>query len=308
MKERTANFFWQGPALGIQEHVCIASFVKHGFVANVYTYNDELCVPVGAIRKDAADILPRADLLKYTQAGMSGNLAAFSDAFRYHLLKKHGGWWFDSDVLCIASVERFIEIFDKNESRISFGYQSKNIIASGVLHIDDDNILNSLINKLEEKGTNFGWGSIGPLLVSDVIISLNLHKYAENKYTYYPIHYNQIHKMYDPLCNDWCEDQIRNSLAIHLWNEVRRRTCIPGNMLPPEGSFLYRRFLDVCPELASLPTIPLDTLSILFDYADMKARFARLAKIEKTIMANPIAGNLIRLRRNLHNFFYRKPE
>ena len=96
-----ANFFWHGASLSLQEYICISSFVKNGFKVRVYSYNN-LTIPEGAELSDASEILPVTDLRKYTQAGMSGNLAAFSDAFRYHLIDKRGGWWFDTDVICLA--------------------------------------------------------------------------------------------------------------------------------------------------------------------------------------------------------------
>ena len=92
MFETKANFFWQGPSLSIQEFVCISSFVKQNFEVDVYTYNAKLALPEGARRKDAAEILPESELTKYTHDGMPGSVVAFSDAFRYNLLKKRGGW------------------------------------------------------------------------------------------------------------------------------------------------------------------------------------------------------------------------
>ena len=39
----------------------------------------------------------------YTDALHVGSVAGFSNLFRYELLRRDGGWWVDTDVLCLAA-------------------------------------------------------------------------------------------------------------------------------------------------------------------------------------------------------------
>jgi len=276
MQLGTANFFWYGSPLSLQEYVCVSSFIKNGFDVRVYSYTD-LVLPEGAKLHDASEILPVSDMGKYTQDGMTANLAAFSDAFRYQVIKKKGGWWFDTDVLCLATSEQFAQIVTNKEIKISAGYQSPDIIACGVLYLDDSCLINKVIDELENAGTEFEWGEIGPTLITRVIKESNLAHLVEPEAHFYPIHYSHFRRMFDPGWTDWCSSRINGSMAVHLWNEVRRRDRIPNTVMPPEGSFLYEVFVTVCPELGSIPALPFETIQALFEYTDLKGEYQRIA-------------------------------
>ena len=289
-----ANFFWHGKALSLYEYACISSFVKNGFDVNVYSY-DELRLPGGSFLCDATEILPITDLKKYTQAGLKGNLAAFSDAFRYQLIKKKGGWWFDSDVLCLASSDDFVEIFKNKEIKLSLGYQAQNDVAVGVLYIDDNDLLQTIIDRLESVGTDFQWGEIGPKLVTGIINELDINHLVDPKYYFYPI-YKNFQKMFDPLSVEWCKERVSKSFTLHLWNDLLRRYKIPKNIMPPSGSYLHEIFLNLCPELVEVPTLQFDTLQVLFDYYDQKEHCERLLYIEKKIKDNCIISALLKMK------------
>lgn len=309
MQLEKANFFWHGSPLGLQEYVCISSFIRNGFDVCVYSYSD-LNLPEGAKLHDASEILPASDLNKYTQGGLKANLAAFSDAFRYHVLRKNGGWWFDTDVLCLATVDQFANIITNKEYGISAGYQSNDVINCGVLYLDDINLLNKLINELENAGTEFEWGEIGPTLITRVISEANLVHLIEPEDCFYPISYMYFRRLYDPGCAVWCKSQTNGSLAVHLWNEFSRRDLIPKTFLPPEGSFLYEQFVSVCPELIKHPTLPFEIAQTLFDYADLKIYHQRLIeehqqleRFEKKILGNYFFSLIFTLRRKLNVFW-----
>ncbi|GFE58489.1 glycosyltransferase [Geobacter sp. AOG1] len=289
-----ANFFWHGSCLSLQEHVCISSFIKNGFDVRVYSYTD-LEVPKGATLCDASEILPASDLSKYTQAGMKANLAAFSDVFRYQVIRKKGGWWFDTDVLCLASSSQFVQILSAKDIKVSAGFQSPDVIACGVLYLDYSCLTNKILDEIENVGTEFDWGAIGPTLITRVINELNLRHLVEPEIFFYPIHYSQFRRMFDPAWTDWCKSRVDGSLSVHLWNEFIRRDLIPKSIMPPSGSFLNEVYLEVCPELGSIKALPFETIKALFDYSDLKDEHQRLSDEHQRFVAikNKIINNFI---------------
>jgi len=294
MHKEIANFFWHGSSLSLQEYVCISSFIKNGFDVRVFSYTD-LVVPEGAELCDASGILPQSDLDKYTQAGMTANIAAFSDAFRYQVIKKNGGWWFDTDVLCLTTSDIFAQILANKNIKISAGYQSPDVIACGVLYLDYSDLIDKVIHEMENVGTEFKWGEIGPTLITRVINEADLSHLVESEACFYPIPYSDFRRMFDPDSTDWCMSRITCSLSVHLWNEARRRVKIPNCVMPPEGSFLYEVFVKVCPQLRSVPALPLETILALFEYSELKAEHQRMAGENKRLVdfENKIKNNIV---------------
>ncbi len=83
------------------ERLCLRSFLDHGYDVNLYTYGDVAGVPVGVRLMDGCEILPRERIFTNAKGFGKGSYANFSDLFRYHLLHKRGGWWFDMDFVSI---------------------------------------------------------------------------------------------------------------------------------------------------------------------------------------------------------------
>ena len=291
-----ANFFWYGQSLSLQEYVCISSFVKNGFKVRVYSYNN-LTIPEGAILLDASEILPISDLGKYTQAGMSENIPAFADAFRYHLIDKRGGWWFDADVICLTKSEKFAEIIDNKNVKISVGYQTSDIIAIGAIYVDNSAFIKKVLLELEKSGTEFEWGKIGPTLITRVIAELKYTDYVDPINYFYSIHYDDLKRMYDPASLEWCKEKSSNSFALHLWNEFIRNYKIPKNFMPPVGSFLYELYIENCPQFITKPALPFEIVDVLFDHYDIKNDCKRLVEIENKIRNNFIVKNIIKLQK-----------
>ena len=96
-----------GDALPDLVRISICSFIEQGHPYHLYSYKPFPNLPPGCIRKDAAEILPE----KYVYRRASdGSLASFSDWFRYELLKKKGGYYADTDIICLKPFD-FDEYF-----------------------------------------------------------------------------------------------------------------------------------------------------------------------------------------------------
>ena len=258
MSEEKANFFWHGQALSLQEQVCISSFVKHNFDVDVYCYNIDLILPAGVKKRNAEEIMPKPDLNKYTQREKKGDLAAFSDVFRYQLLNKKAGWWFDTDVLCVADVQEFIDKLTYKKNKLSLGYQSPGRINGAVLFSEDEAFNSKLITGLIKAGVDFNWGEIGPRLITEVIADLGYYDDVEKSDQYYPIHFSEYKKLLCPEYAEWCSKRTKNALCIHLWSEVSRKNNLPTDKMPPLSSFLHRKYLEICPELVTKSVLPVN--------------------------------------------------
>ncbi|MCF8323269.1 MAG: hypothetical protein K9I26_09045, partial [Flavobacterium sp.] len=96
---------WIGDTLSLNEQLCITSFLFHGHEFHLYTYGTIKNVPDDTIIKDANRIIPSDKIFKYRK----GSYAGFADWFRYKLLFEKGGFWVDTDVICMKPF-----LFDSN--------------------------------------------------------------------------------------------------------------------------------------------------------------------------------------------------
>lgn len=89
---------WIGDHLRTLEQLSITSFLKNGHTYHLYAYDDIRGVPEGVVVKDANQILPRSMVYRQTRYDTP---ASFASLFRYKLLSDCGGWWVDTDVVCL---------------------------------------------------------------------------------------------------------------------------------------------------------------------------------------------------------------
>ena len=95
------------------EQFCLKSFVDCGYAVDLYTYDLALVVPAGVRVCDAAELISPDEVFVYQAEGFGkGSPSAFSNYFRYKLLVEKGGWWIDTDVVCltdrIPAVDEFL--------------------------------------------------------------------------------------------------------------------------------------------------------------------------------------------------------
>src|SRR5882724_10558983 len=95
----TFRTFFHGTMSGL-EVTCLKSFLDHGHHVIIFAY-DETEVPALFEKRDAAAVLPRERIFFYKSGPGRGSVAGFANLFRYVLLERYGGWWIDTDVLCL---------------------------------------------------------------------------------------------------------------------------------------------------------------------------------------------------------------
>lgn len=121
---------WIGDKLSLMEQLSIQSFLKNQHEYHLYVYNDVKNIPVGTTLMDGNKILPEKSIFTYQQGLGKGSYAGFSNFFRYMLLLKIGGWWVDTDVICLKPFDFTTEYIFCSEYG---GSERKKIISSGII-------------------------------------------------------------------------------------------------------------------------------------------------------------------------------
>lgn len=94
--------FHTGAPLNLWERCCLRSFADHGHEIVLFSY-DQLDVPPGVQLSNAGEIVSESDRAAFF-AKAPGQFGQFSDLFRYELLRVRGGWWVDTDIVCLSPV------------------------------------------------------------------------------------------------------------------------------------------------------------------------------------------------------------
>ena len=98
----TIQSLWVRGPLSTLERLSIQSFLAHGHPYRLYVYDEVPNVPDGVEVRDADAVVPRSRIFTYQTEGIGkGSLSGFSNLFRYTLLAREGGWWCDTDVVCL---------------------------------------------------------------------------------------------------------------------------------------------------------------------------------------------------------------
>ena len=92
---------WIGESLGPLQEISIASFLHHGHEYHLHCYQKIGNVPSGVVVEDASETLPESAIFCYPSGAERGSVAAFANLFRYKLLLERGGWWVNTDVVCL---------------------------------------------------------------------------------------------------------------------------------------------------------------------------------------------------------------
>ena len=243
MNRHVFSTFWTGK-ISLREYVCINSFLDKSHNYCVYSYEELEGLPKGVELKDAAEIVYKEEYLLYKER-LPNLWATFSDKFRYNLLYKKGGWWVDTDIICLKK-----EIDIKSEDTFICYQDNKEINNACLKFPKGDEVMKYCVNYIKdwEIANNFEykkliWGDFGPPLVTKAVKSLNrsnevyFHEYA------YPIEMKDSLDIFKKNKNKIILAKLKNSYFSHLWNEILSRERIPKNYLGRKGSFWYEQCL-----------------------------------------------------------------
>jgi len=227
----TFQTFWWGDALSPYEMFCLKSFVDNGYKVHLYTFESRLNVPDGVLTCDASKLIGRDRFFTYESSEGKGSPAGFANLFRYRLLAEKGGWWIDTDVVCLSSTIPFVDQF--------FAYQDDKLVNCAVLFFKAQHpAMIRCHARADELGSSAQWGDTGPRLLTKVLRRLRCIDRARPPSECYPVHYSDA---LDPLRPSECTavlERIKSSFFLHLWNDQLRRHGIRKDCLPPRGSAL----------------------------------------------------------------------
>src|SRR5437764_11571217 len=109
---RIIQGLWIGPELSVMEQLSIASFINNGHEYHLYVYDEPKNIPAQTIVKDANEILVAARIFQYKH---HQTYAGFANFFRYKLLLERGGWWADTDAICLKPFDLSAEFVFSSE-------------------------------------------------------------------------------------------------------------------------------------------------------------------------------------------------
>ena len=244
---------WIGGELPPYAAACLASFPRMGHKLTLYVYTAVENVPPSVRIADASTVIDRRKLERFARAG---KYSLFSDWFRFELLsKQNGACWVDTDIYCLRPipVEPFI-----------FGREDDTYIAIGMLALPAENAVLSRLCEMCHQSAfvppwlplrnripyrlsaalgrpvareHFPWGVWGPRAFTWYARQYRIEKFAKPPPIFYPIHFSEIEKLFDPLFD--LETRITPATrTVHLWNELLRRR--EDRHDPPEGSLLWK--------------------------------------------------------------------
>jgi|SRR6267143_953134 len=206
---------WVGPRLSVMERLSIASFLKNGHPYILYTYGPVEGLPEGTELKDANEILPSSAIFTYTE---HATCSGFSNFFRYKLLLEHGGWWADTDMICLKPF-RFAAKFVFSSERGGGGL----IVNVGAIKVPAGSTVMRYAWEACQRmdRAQLKWSQCGPLLAGAAVETCSLQAYVQPPEVFCPIHFSEWRKMLDPAATWQFSDA---TWAIHCWNELWRRS------------------------------------------------------------------------------------
>jgi hypothetical protein len=243
--KETANMFWNGELTKL-ERMCIKSFVDNGFNVKLWSYTN--LEVEGAESCDARLILPEESLTKYKQQHHSdmecdeslSSIAVFSDVFRYNVVAKFGGWWFDCDCFCLKHSEYFTEL--RNGKLLVAGLQDTRTVnvASGIFYAEQETakmMVKYLNVLLDEYNNTFPrWGIVGPEFITDFVQRHKLYHGVTSIEKFYSINGFETHFFINSDLKLVAKALIKNSYVTHIWDSIIKYMIDKNNF--PKGSLL----------------------------------------------------------------------
>jgi hypothetical protein len=226
---QTFQSFWWGQSLSPYEWLCLKSFVDLGHGVNLYTFEAGLRVPNGVTVCDAARIVPRNDFFVNQDGFAKGSPSAFSNLFRYKLLAERGGWWIDTDVICLRRHIPVVEQFVARQDAIR--------VNTAVMFFQPGHPL--MIRCFERSlalGRTTKFAETGTRLITPLAEELQVPVFSTS--VCYPVHFSEVTDLLRPSCMEALHLRIRDSTFLHLWNAVLRHDGVNKYIRPPTGSLL----------------------------------------------------------------------
>lgn len=210
---RIVQGLWIGRELSVMEQLSVSSFLANGHEYHLYVYDEMGNVPAGAVVKDAGEILPASSVFQYKR---QASYAGFANFFRYKLLLERGGWWADTDVVCLRPFDFADEhVFSTELCR------GEEVVTSGIIKAPAGSPVMAYAWEVCQKKdpAQLVWGETGPRLMAESVGRSSLGRYEKPFRVFCPLSYSEWHKVLEP---DFDGSFGEETYAVHLWNEMWR--------------------------------------------------------------------------------------
>lgn len=207
---------WIGPTLSVLEQLSVSSFLHNGHAYHLYVYDEVQHIPAGTRVMDANEILPASLIFQYQDFP---SYAGFANLFRYKLLLEKGGWWVDSDMVCLKP----FDFADEYVFAAELDWDRKAQPTCGVIRVPAaSEVMTYAWQTSQSKASQqLLWGETGPRLMATAIRRCGLERYVKPAVTFCPVAYEDWERFVDAEYV-WCFDE--TTYAVHLWNEMWRRS------------------------------------------------------------------------------------
>jgi hypothetical protein len=257
---------WVGTELSVMENLSIKSFIANDHEYHLYVYGEVKNIPAGTIVRDGNEILHEDRIFQYQSGWGKGSYAGFADLFRYYLLKINGGWWVDTDVICLKPFDLQSDCVIASSYEGQWGEPANNCVLKLSKGSELANYLVTAVEKMNPDTVEFG--QTGPLLLQAAVRELNLLKYVVSHRLFCPITWRAVNKkiaysnkeitlrsiiedtkdIIRPIIRPYQQaGKITNdSYAVHLWNEIWRQNGLEKNLIYDEKclyEILKRQYL-----------------------------------------------------------------
>lgn len=196
------------------EALSISAFLKNGHEYHLYVYDDVKNIPRGTVVKNGAEILSPSLIFEYKE---HKSYSGFSNLFRYKLLLEKGGWWVDSDLVCLKP-------FDFTEDYVFSSEQAcgQQFINCGAIRAPAGSDILSFVweSASNRDPAKLSWGEIGPKLLGQAVREFSLEAYVKPPEVFCPVGYADWADVLDPALTISFNE---TTYAVHLWNEFWRR-------------------------------------------------------------------------------------
>jgi hypothetical protein len=204
---------WIGPRLSAMEQLSIESFLRQGYEFHLFTYGEVDAVPLGTRVCDGREILPRERIFLYRDFP---SVSGFSNFFRYKLLLERGGWWVDTDMVCVRPLAFDGEhVFASELSKLA-----RHVSSAAIRAPRGSEVMAYAWEICQEKDPSaLRWGETGPALLGAAVERFSLEAAVQPPAVFCPLPYNDWRRALDADAPEFPPETV----AVHLWNEMWRR-------------------------------------------------------------------------------------
>jgi hypothetical protein len=210
------QMLWIGPRLSALERLSIRSFLANGHAIRLFTYGDVEGIPAGVEHHDAREVLPGGAVFTYADGFGKGSYSGFANLFRYKLLLDHGGYWSDTDTVCLKPFDFAGDyVVGRERCPPDATHQRRERLAIGVLKVPRNSrvMLECYAAADEADKAKIKWGETGPQLVTQRFVRHGLLAQSLPPEVFYPVNWWDMRELVTrPLAVG------PETYAVHLWN------------------------------------------------------------------------------------------